>query len=125
MRSMAALDERLIVSAGAGHLVVNPVFSPDGSSVAFWSSDEQALKKVAVGGGAAITICAADQPFGMAWDKSAIIFGDGNKGILRVADTGATPSVIVPVKDSEQAHGPQLLPDGETVLFTLASRDRR
>ena len=34
---------------------------------------------------------------------------------------GGTPEVLVSVKDGEQAYGPQILPGGETVLFTLAT----
>ena len=121
VRSMAAVDPRLILSAGPGEIVLNPVFSPNSDSIVFWSSDGRSLKKVAVNGGAAVTICAADEPFGMTWDSGAITFGGGAQGILRVADSGGTPAVIVAVNDSEQAGGPQLLPDGDTLLFTLAT----
>ena len=101
--------------------VSSPVFSPDSQSVAFWSSADQTLKKVAVSGGAAVTICRADQPFGMSWGTDGIVFGQGRKGIMRVSANGGTPEVLVRVKDGEQAHGPQMLPGGETVLFTLAT----
>ena len=40
---------------------------------------------------------------------------------MRVSANGGTPEVLVSVKDGEQAYGPQMLPGGETVLFTLAS----
>ena len=40
---------------------------------------------------------------------------------MRVSANGGTPEVLVRVKDGEQAHGPQILPGGETVLFTLAT----
>ena len=33
--------------------------------------------------------------------------------------TGGTPAVVITVEDGEQAHGPQMLPGGEWVLFTL------
>ena len=108
-------------STTAGSFVTSPVFSPDSRSVAFWSSADQTLKKVAVSGGAAVTICPADQPFGMSWGTDGIVFGQGNKGIMRVSANGGTPEVLVRVKDGEQAYGPQMLPGGETVLFTLAT----
>ena len=38
-----------------------------------------------------------------------------------VAANGGTPDVIVRVKDGEEADGPQLLPGGQHVLFTLAT----
>lgn len=56
----------------------------------------------------------------MSWDTTGIVFGQG-KGIVRVSANGGTPDVLVTVKEGEQAYGPQVLPGGETVLFTLAT----
>jgi hypothetical protein len=50
VRSMAKLDARLIATADRGRVVLQPVFSPDSGSLAFWSSTDQALKKVSVNG---------------------------------------------------------------------------
>ena len=57
----------------------------------------------------------------MSWGTDGIVFGQANKGIMRVSANGGTPEVLVSVKDGEQAYGPQILPGGETVLFTLAT----
>ena len=126
LRSMGTLEARLIAAGEFNSMPLSPVFSPDSGSVAFWS--EQAIKRVSVGGGAAVTICPAEQqPFGITWIGGAIVFGAGSRGIMRVADTGGTPENIVSVQASEEAHGPQVLPGGDTVLFTLATgtgRDR-
>ena len=40
---------------------------------------------------------------------------------MRVSPGGGTPEVIVKVKEGEEAHGPQLLPGGQHVLFSLAA----
>ena len=40
---------------------------------------------------------------------------------MRVSADGGTPQVLIEVKGCEQAHGPQLLPDGDHILFTLAA----
>jgi dipeptidyl aminopeptidase/acylaminoacyl peptidase len=40
---------------------------------------------------------------------------------MRVSATGGKPEVIVSIKSGEFAYGPQILPDGQTVLFTLAT----
>src|SRR5207237_1358533 len=101
--------------------VLNPVFSPDGRSIAFWSSADQSLKKIAVTGGAAVTLCPAEGPLGMNWTADGILFGQGPKGIMRISANGGKPETIVSVKGDETAHGPQLLPDGQTVLFTLGA----
>ena len=119
LRSMSELEARPIASAEIGRVVTSPVFSPDSRSVVF--SSDSALKKVAVSGGAAVTICPVDQTFGVSWDASGILFGLDHKGIMRVSANGGTPEVLVSVKDGEQVYGPQMLPGGDTVLFTLAT----
>ena len=58
----------------------------------------------------------------MSWGKDGIVFGQGSKGIMRVSSNGGKPELLVSVKAGELAHGPQMLPDGQTVLFTLATR---
>ena len=40
---------------------------------------------------------------------------------MRVSANGGKPELLVNVKGDEQAQGPQVLPDGQTVLFTLAT----
>src|SRR5262249_32028943 len=74
-----------------------------------------------VSDGAAITLCPASAPFGMSWGSDGIVFGQGAGGILRVSPNGGQPEVLVKMKDGEGAHGPQVLPHGDVVLFTLAT----
>ncbi len=98
----------------------NPVFSPDGESIVYASGAERALKRIPVAGGAAITICPIDAPFGVSWDRRGILFEQPGKGIFHVSPSGGTPALIIPMKNDELMHGPQRLPDEETVLFTYA-----
>jgi serine/threonine-protein kinase len=99
-----------------------PVFSPDGQSLAFYSTVDFAVRKIAVSGGAAVTICPADAPLlGMTWDASGIVFGQGSKGIMRVSANGGQPTVVARVKSGEVAASPQVLPGGDWVLFTVAT----
>ena len=100
-----------------------PVFSPDGQSIAFSSQRDHAVKKIAVSGGAAVTICPVDDAsrvLGMTWDAGGIVFGQA-KGIMRVSANGGQPDVLVSAKDGELVYGPQVLPGGEWVLFTVAT----
>jgi serine/threonine protein kinase len=120
LRSMSNLAATPIPGTESRLGVLNPVFSADGRSIAFWVAGEQAIKRITVSGGAAVTICLAERPLGMTWDRDAILFGQGRDGIMRVSATGGTPETLVRVSDGEIAHGPQMLPDGQTVLFTLA-----
>lgn len=121
LRSLSQLDARPIPGTEITQGVLNPVFSPDGLSVVFNSLADSTLKRIAVAGGAAVTLCQADSPFGMSWGPDGIVFGQGVKGIMRVSPNGGAPETLVSVKTGEQAHGPQMLPDGRTVLFTLAT----
>jgi serine/threonine-protein kinase len=96
----------------------NPFFSPDGRWIGFWQNGE--MKKVSVEGGAPIALCPADNPWGASWSADGtILFGQGPKGIMRVPAAGGTPELVVEVDPGEMAHGPQLLPGGRAILFTL------
>jgi eukaryotic-like serine/threonine-protein kinase len=127
LRSMSEVNVKAIPGMESYEGVREPVFSPDGSSIAFYAFADQTLKRMAITGGAAVTICQADTPTGISWGPDGIVFGQGRKGIMRVADKGGTPETLVRVQDGEAAHGPQILPGGQHVLFTLVTgtaRDR-
>ena len=99
----------------------NPFVSYDGEWIGFWA--EGALRKVAMRGGAAVTVCDATNPTGVSWgEDDFILFGQGPEGIWRVPGAGGTPEVVIEVEDGEQAHAPQMLPGGDWMLFTLAGR---
>ena len=121
LRSMAELEARPIPGTDLGAGVTNPVFSPDGQSLAFYARSDQTIKRIAVSGGAAVTICAAGNPMGLNWSEEAIVFGQAGKGILRVSPNGGQPEPLVTAKSDEQMEGPQMLPGGKAVLFTLAA----
>ena len=55
----------------------------------------------------------------MSWDATGIVFGEGRDGVRRVSPQGGKPEQLVTVKDEEWAHGPQILPDGQTILLTI------
>jgi eukaryotic-like serine/threonine-protein kinase len=121
LRSMSELEAKPIPGTEARQGVLNPVFSPDGRSIAFWVAADRTIKRIAINGGAALTICSAERPYGMTWDADGILFGQGRAGIMRVLASGGKPEIVVSVNGGEIAHGPQMLPDGRSVLFTLAT----
>jgi Tol biopolymer transport system component len=117
------LDPHPIPGTDTGALnLLNFIFSPDGQSIAFWKlgSDGATLMRVPVAGGTALSIANTEIPYGASWGPDGILFGQGANGILRVSPNGGTPEPIIKVARDELAHGPQMLPDGRTVLFTLA-----
>jgi eukaryotic-like serine/threonine-protein kinase len=123
LRSMSEAESRPIPGTEVFQGVTSPVFSPDGQWVAFYAVSDRAIKRIPVGGGVATTICDADNVFGLSWDEHDLVFGQdtGERGIQRVSESGGRPQLIVPVSDNEIADGPQMLPGGTAVLFTLGS----
>ena len=99
-------------------------FSPDGEWIGFYSGRDGALQKVALAGGAAVTLAEVSGINGASWGADdTIVFGQLGRGIgrgiLRVAGAGGTPEVLV--SDDETAFRyvlPQMLPGGEVVLYT-------
>ena len=121
VRTMAEMEARPIPGTAEG--AHTPFFSPDGRWVGYFTA-ERKLKRIAIIGGAAVTICDADCSragvYGASWDAEGHIFiGQGRAGILRVSSSAGKPETVVSVKPGEIAHGPQVLPGSHTLLFTL------
>lgn len=97
-----------------------PFFSPDGQWIGFW--EQRQLKKVSIHGAAPIPLCdLGPPPYGASWAADdTILIGHGSRGIWRVHAGGGTCEAIVTVEDGQRVYGPQMLPDGESVLFSLA-----
>jgi serine/threonine protein kinase/Tol biopolymer transport system component len=125
LRNMA--DEELHSISGTGGDVGSPFFSPDGRWVAFWASAAGGiagtLKKIPVTGGAPLVICETAFPFGVSWGAdNQILIGGGPNGIQRVSAEGGSPEIIIKVNPGQLATNPQMLPDGDNVLFTLGEQ---
>ena len=115
LRAMDQLEAKPIPGTTGGR---SPFFSPEGQWVGFYAGGE--LKKVPIGGGAPVTLSEAGNPYGASWGADhRIVFGQGNEGIFQVPATGGTKELLISVAGSEEAHGPQVLPGGQSVLFTL------
>ena len=102
---------------------VGPFFSADGQSIGFWA--DRQLKKVAVSGGAPVTL--ADMirpPRGASWGADDMILYARPEGIMHMPGAGGTPEVLIPADGGEVMWGPQMLPDGERVLFTVRPTGR-
>ena len=121
LRTMGELDARLIPS-NDGELSFNPFFSPDGQSVAYGAAD--GLRRIAITGGAPVVISAAPEgggTFGSSWGADNTIFAGNRRGIWRVSANGGTLELVIPATEGESMGTPRLLPDGESVLFSVTT----
>jgi serine/threonine-protein kinase len=101
--------------------------SPDGQWVRFWDST-RTLKRVAMTGGAAITLAPVDGGSrGATWaPDGTVIFGtDSNAtGLQRVSAAGGTPEVLTRpdrMRGEADHMWPEMLPGGRAVLFTITA----
>jgi eukaryotic-like serine/threonine-protein kinase len=120
LRSMSEFDSHVVPGTEVREGVLNPVFSPDGRSIAFFSNGDQTLRRVALTGGAPVMVCHANGPTGMTWDISGIVFGQAAGGIRRCSANGGMPEQLAKVEADEEASGPQILPGGEFLIFSIA-----
>ena len=117
--SLRSLDQVApVLVAGTDGSAREPFFSADGQWIGFYAGGQ--LRKVATSGGAPVTLGEANNPWGVSWGTDdMILYGQGSDGIWRVPGTSGTPEVVITMEDGEFAHGPQVLPGDEWVLFTL------
>ena len=116
---MSELEARAIPGTDAA---LNPAFSPDGQSLVFWA--DSALKRIAVTGGTAVTIFQiGSAPSGITWGNERHLVLAAGATIMRVSPSGGKPERAPrPGQFGRWAFGPQLLPDGGTLLFTIVKR---
>ena len=119
LRRLDQLDATPLPGTEGAH---SPFFSPDGQWIAYFADAK--LKKVALSGGAPVTICDTPDGRGGWWagDKSIVFApffaGTDRGGLLRVSSNGGMPSPVTSLADGEVAHGwPQVLPGSAALLY--------
>jgi len=96
----------------------SPFFSPGGDWIGFFADSK--LKKIAVEGGAAVTLCDAPGERGASWgdDGNIIAALTAISGLSRVPSAGGMPVAVTKLNSGERTHRwPQVLPGGQAVLF--------
>lgn len=108
---------------GTAGVEASAYLSWDGESVMFFNTAENALKKVPVRGGAAVTVMHTGGPIGSstARDGSLVIAESRNGALMRVAEPGGVPEQVTWPAEGEAHRQPWLLADGSTVLFHVES----
>jgi Tol biopolymer transport system component len=103
---------------------ISPFFSPDGTSLGFFAGGK--LKKLSLRGGEPVDVCDAAIGFGGSWgpDGTIVFSATTGSGLSRVSAGGGAPSRLTTL-DAERGEfshrWPELLPDGNTVLFTVGT----
>jgi serine/threonine-protein kinase len=121
VRRMGEIDARVV--PGTAGTSVEVAFSPDGREIAYFRFPPIQLVKVGIEGGAPVVLVDLDPahvPFGLSWEPDGTLYYGQPDGIWRVSHNGGKPEHVVKTDGGQQAYGPQLLPGGEWLLFTLA-----
>ncbi len=120
LRAMDELEARLIPGIVAGALA--PSISPDGQSMAYYDFPQGQLKRIAISGGAPVVVGGfASNVFGVNWEVDGTVLVGQIDGIYRVSANGGTPELVISVSAGDFPYGPRLLPDGDSVLFSVTS----
>jgi Tol biopolymer transport system component len=113
------LDARLIPgTTGAAY----PVVSADGESVGY--VEGFVLWRTAIDGGTPAVVSRAlggTGLIGASWGRDDTILCALPEGILRVPADGGAPELVIAAKQGESIGTPHLLPDGESVLFSVST----
>ena len=125
VRPLSDLKPRLLLENGA-----QPFFSPDGAWIGFSDVANEQMRKIALTGGAPVTVCRGFSGGGAGgtWTDGDIIYfvGGNPAGLSRVAAGGGQP---VEVATFDFANGervykfPCALPGGKGILLTVATMD--
>ena len=119
-RTMGTLESNPIPGTDEDPSV--PFFSPDGEWIGYRSGDADQLKKIAVSGGAPVTLSEATDSYGRPhWGNNGNIVWGQAEGLLRVSENGGTPELLI-ASEGVNMGDPQILPGGSSVLFHRGDR---
>ena len=120
LRSMDKFEATLLPGTEGA---ISPFFSPDGQWVAYFDQFQKTLKKVSIKGGEPISLAECTNFRGGSWgtDNYIVFTPLTRAGLWRISASGEGLEELTcpdPNLDEWGHRWPQILPDGEHVLFT-------
>lgn len=110
-----------------------PVFSPDGTELAFWKSRTEGsvgngtFERVTLAGSAPVFLgpTVGGAPESASWGEDDRIYyaAGGGHGILRIGARDQNVETLLTLPTGEYAQGPRLLPGGEWLIFSLTREE--
>jgi len=94
-----------------------PFWSPDSAYIGFATADGK-LKKIAMSGGPAQTLCNAFTFRGGTWNRDGVIVFSSDGSLRRVAAGGGPPTLLMKSNGAENYRSPEFLPGGRNFLYT-------
>ncbi|MBI3694947.1 MAG: serine/threonine-protein kinase [Acidobacteria bacterium] len=116
VRALDALQPQLLPGTEEA---ANPFWSPDSRWIGFFAQGK--LKKIAVSGGPAQTLCDAAAGRGGAWNRDGVIlFAPSPTGpLFRVSAVGGVPVQVAKAEGGGTHRNPVFLPDGRRFLYQV------
>jgi serine/threonine-protein kinase len=119
---LRSVDNMEAVPVAGTEKAAEPVFSPDGKWIAFFSGGK--LKKVPVGGGTSTALCDVGSCRGITWgvDDQIVFSSHAAVGLSAISASGGPVRVLTTPDTSrhERTHRwPRFVGDSKTVLFTV------
>ena len=94
--------------------VSSTAISPDGQWMGYGTLPDMQLKKIAITGGAPVTLCDAPLFSGAVWNPdNTIVYTETGGGVKQVSANGGNPEILI----EGRGRAPQLLPNGNSVMF--------
>jgi Tol biopolymer transport system component len=116
LRALDALESQRLPGTDNARF---PFWSPDSRFIGFFTDDK--LKKIAVAGGPAQSLCDALRGVGGSWNRDGtIVFGLTASGLQRVSAEGGVSALVS--RDEGRPRLPAFLPDGRQFLYLVPAR---
>jgi Tol biopolymer transport system component len=114
LRRMDALEARLVPGTEGGG---SASFSPDAQSIVY-VKDNSEIRRIGIDGGSSVLVSTVANTADASWAPDGTIFYDAPPGIYRVSANGGSSELVVPAEPPMRLSSPQLLPDGDSLLFS-------